>query len=780
MKRLLSLARMGALCASCCIAANAGAQAGATLPTFQNASVHDPAEIKVGNTYYVFGSHLASAKSTDLLKWTQMTDGVSATNTLFLNGSRNVFTELAEAFSWANTRDLWAPDVRRLADGKYYMYYDACQGDAPRSALGVAVADKVEGPYVNKGLILKSGMWGLASPDGTVYDAYKHPNAVDPNVFYDNAGKLWMVYGSYSGGIFVLQLDPASGMPYPNQGYGKRLMGGNHARIEGAYIMYSPATAFYYLFTSFGGLDASGGYNMRVARSTNPDGPYVDAQGVDMANVKANASLPLFDDASIAPYGVKLMGNFLFQRLLGEAGTGIGSGYVSPGHNSAWYDPATGKHFLAFHTRFPERGEQHEVRVHQLFMNADGWPVVAPYRYANETLSAVRSEFVVGDYMLVNHGKDITAAIKTSRIVTLNGNGTITGAVSGTWRILGSNQVEINLPGASTYKGYLLSQWDETSKSYVMTFTASAREGIAIFGSRLIPRTDAAVVTAIYNELSLGATTAVTGNLTLPTTAARGATIGWTSSNPAVVSNTGVVTTPATGAVNVTLTARIAKGTAVLTRTFTVTVTKLGGLVAWYPFDGNLFDANGGFAAGAAIGNRIDVAGGSLSYASGMRGSAAVFDGATGVRLPNGLISSNNYTVSLWLKPAQLTAYTPTFFGARTTDSWISLLPMGHDFVNGATMLWSGTAWYDAGLGMNIPVNAWSHLAFTVNNGAVNVYVNGVKRFAGTGFPNVFTGTTAVFALGVNYWDTPYKGAMDELRIYNTVLTDAQVAGLAH
>jgi len=382
--------------------------------------------------------------------------------------------------------------------------------------------------------------------------------------------------------------------------------------------------------------------------------------------------------------------------------------------------------------------------------------------------------------MLVNHGKDITAAIKTSRIVTLNGNGTITGAVSGTWRILGSNQVEINLPGASTYKGYLLSQWDETSKSYVMTFTASAREGIAIFGSRLIPRTDAAVVTAIYNELSLGATTAVTGNLTLPTTAARGATIGWTSSNPAVVSNTGVVTTPATGAVNVTLTARIAKGTAVLTRTFTVTVTKLGGLVAWYPFDGNLFDANGGFAAGAVIGNRIDVAGGSLSYASGMRGSAAVFDGATGVRLPNGLISSNNYTVSLWLKPAQLTAYTPTFFGARTTDSWVSLLPMGHDFVNGATMLWSGTAWYDAGLGMNIPVNAWSHLAFTVNNGAVNVYVNGVKRFAGTGFPNVFTGTTAVFALGVNYWDTPYKGAMDELRIYNTVLTDAQVAGLAH
>ena len=781
MTLLVSRAGWGAALASCFLAANALAQAGAALPAFQNASVHDPSIVKVADTYYVFGSHLASAQSKDLMKWTQMTEGVSATNTLFLNGAKNVTTELAETFAWANTTTLWAPDVRRLADGRYYMYYDACQGDAPRSALGIAVADKVDGPYVNKGIILKSGMWGQASYDGTVYDAQKHPNTVDPNVFADNAGRLWMVYGSYSGGIFIMQLNPATGMPYPNQGYGKRLTGGNHARIEGAYIMYSPATAYYYLFMSFGGLDSTGGYNMRVARSTSPDGPYVDAQGNSMANAKADPARPLFDDASIAPYGVKLMGNFLFERRLGETGTGIGTGYVSAGHNSAWYDAATGKHFLVFHTRFPERGEQHEVRVHQMFMNADGWPVVAPYRYANETLApSVRPEFVVGDWLYVNHGKDITAAIRKSQPIALNANGTVTGSVTGTWRIVGGNGVEINVPGASTYRGVLLSQWDETSKSYVMTFTASSREGIAIFGSRLIPRTDAQVVTSVYNALSLGATTAVTGNLSLPTTAARNTVITWTSSNPAVVSNTGIVTTPATGAVDVVLTARIAKGAAVLTKTFNVTVRRLGGLVAYYAFDGNLGDSNGAFAPGSVVGNRIDAAGGNLTYAAGVRGSAAVFDGATGVRLPNGLVASNTYTVALWLKPAQLTMFTPTFFGARTTDAWVSLLPMGHGGVGGATMLWSGTNWYDAGLGLNLPVNAWSHVAFSVNNGAVNVYVNGVKRFAGAGFPNVFTTTSGTFALGVNYWDTPYKGAIDELRIYNAALSDAEVAGLAH
>jgi arabinan endo-1,5-alpha-L-arabinosidase len=771
----------GALLAASLISSNAAAQAGFTPITFKNASVHDPSVIKSGDTYYVFGSHLASAKTRDLMNWEQLTSSVSATNPLFLNGSRNVLTELAEAFSWAQSDTLWAADVRQLADGKFYMYYNACKGDSPRSALGIAVANNIEGPYVDKGIILRSGMWGQASPDGTVYDALKHPNTVDPHVFSDNAGRLWMIYGSYSGGIFIMQMNPANGTPLAGQGYGKRLIGGNHSRIEGAFVMYSPATSYYYMFTSFGGLDANGGYNMRVARSLNPDGPYLDAQGNDMANVKANPARPLFDDASIAPYGVKLMGNFLFERKLGETGTGIGTGYVSPGHNSAYVDPATGKHFLVFHTRFPERGEQHEIRVHQMFMNADGWPVVAPYRYARENLVAVRREFVIGDYLFVNHGKDISAAIKKSQLVTLGSNGAVSGAVTGSWTLLGANQVELRLSGsASPYKGVFLSQWDETSKSYVMTLSALSREGVALFASRLIPRSDAQVGNAVAAELSLGNTAAVTANLSLPTSGARGAVIAWTSSNPAVVSNTGVVTSPANGDMTVTLTARISKGTATIVKTFSVTVRKSGGPLAHYSFDGNLLDAGGAFAPGVVTGSRIDAAGGSLGYEAGIKGQAAVFNGATGIRLPNGLISSNNYTVALWLKPAQLTAFTTTFFGARTTDAWISLLPMGHEFVNGASMLWSGTAWYDAGLGMNLPVGRWSHLAFTVRNGAVNVYVDGVKKFSGANFPNVFTTNSGVFSLGVNWWDTPYKGSMDELRIYGTALSDAEVAGLAH
>ena len=113
---------------------------------FSEVSVHDPSVIKTGDTYYVFGSHLASAKSKNLMQWQQMSSSVNPNNPLI----PNVYTELKETFDWAQSDTLWAPDVAQLSDGKYYMYYNACKGDSPRSALGVAVSDKIEGPYKTK------------------------------------------------------------------------------------------------------------------------------------------------------------------------------------------------------------------------------------------------------------------------------------------------------------------------------------------------------------------------------------------------------------------------------------------------------------------------------------------------------------------------------------------------------------------------------------------------------------------------------------------------------
>lgn len=749
-------------------------------PVFQDASVHDPSIIKTDDTYYVFGSHLAAAKTKDLMKWEQIASGVNKENPLF----EDVQKELEETLGWAQTDTLWAADVIQLQDGKFYMYYNACKGDSPRSALGVAVADRVEGPYKNLGIILKSGMWGLPSEDGKIYDARVHPNAVDPDTFFDKEGKLWMMYGSYSGGIFIMEMNPETGMPLPGQGYGKKLTGGNHSRIEGPYVLYSPESDYYYMFLSYGGLDANGGYNMRLARSKNPDGPYYDAEGNDMVDVKANPNLPLFDDQSIEPYGVKLMGNFLFERKVGDPGTGIGVGYVSPGHNSAYYDSKTGQHFLIFHSRFPERGEQHEIRVHQMFMNNDGWPVVAPYRYAGETLDKVNRQDLIGEYKLINHGKDISASIKKSVFISLNKDNKISGDVNGTWEKSAHNKVALTIDG-DTYEGVFVRQWDPASERYTMTFTALSKKGVAVWGSKMLDRTDKEIVEDVQKDLNLGDINNVINNLTLPTEGTRHSSIHWKSSNPDVVSEQGIVKRPEAGSqsATATLTATITKGDATATKSFSIVVLPLkgSGLIAHYAFENDLSDAAKNAGNGTVTGNRINNTGGSISYTGGKVGSAAVFNGLSGVRLPDGLISSNTYSVSIWLKPEALTDFTTSFFGAQDTNNWISLVPRtGLGGVNNNAMVWSGsTTWYDAHTGTKLSTGEWTHLAFTVNNGSIALYVNGEQKFNRSGFPNVFTNTSGTFGLGVNWWDVPYKGLMDELQVYEGALSAQEIAKLA-
>ncbi len=747
-------------------------------PQFADVEVHDPSLVTAGEEHYVFGSHLAAAKTEDFVQWEQVANHVTPENPLF----DDVTTELAETFAWAETSTLWAPDVIQLeADGRFYMYYNACRGDSPRSAMGIAVADDVDGPYTDLGIILRSGHRAGEGPseDGTTYDARIHPNAVDPDVFYDAEGRLWMVYGSFSGGIFTLELDPATGFPLPDQGYGTHLTGGNHSRIEGPSMMYHPETGYYYLFASFGGLTSDGSYNMRVMRSENPDGPFVDAAGNDMREVKSDPSLPIFDDASIEPYGTKIMGNYLFQRDVGAPGTGIGDGKVSPGHNTTYLDPETGEMQLIFHSRFPEMGEFHQVRVHEMSMNANGWPVAAPYRYAGgHPVETFQRRALVGDYQLVTHDKKISPEIRTAVNVTLREDGRVSGASQGRWRLYDENRLHLTIGGVA-YDGVVSREWNPTTSAWVDTFSVLSAEGVSMWGSELAPMTDAAVVDAVLADLKVASP--VVADVELPTVGTHGSSIAWTSSDPATLAADGTVTRPTGEDVTVTLTARVTRGGATGSTTFDVVVAAVpaSGLVARYAFDGDLAAADGKVAAGIVTGDRIDRTGGQVSFGAGVHGQSVVLDGASGVRLPDGLFSGHHYSVSMWLKPEKLTPFTTSFFGARNNTNWVSLVPTVGWGTNN-TMLWSGSSrYYDGDTGTRIPTGEWTHVVFTVDGGDVTIYLDGQVVHTGTNFPDVFTTPDGVFALGVNWWDVPYQGEIDDLQVYLGALDAEQVAQVA-
>ena len=447
---------------------------------FSEVSVHDPSIIEGDDgSYYIFGSHLAVAKTDDLMNWTYVNEGVKNKNTVI----PDVLKQMKEAFEWSQSNTFWAPDVVKLNDGTYKLYYCNCKGDSPLSCLGTAVSDSAEGPYTNEGLMLKSGMSASEKDeDGNLYQATTDPNVVDPVVFYDNEGKLWMIYGSYSGGIFVKEMDAETGMPLES-GYGEKLLGGNHLRIEAPYVIYNEETGYYYMFLSFGGLDSDGGYNIRVCRSENPSGPYVDSMGQDMKDCKGPAG-SAFSDATAELYGTKLMGGYKFTWKEGEEGEDR-KGYLSPGHNSCLYQEETGKYFIIYHTRFENSGETHEVRVHQMFFNEEGWPVIAPYRYTEESAEKLESKQLVGTYKYINHGRDISPDMKESEELILNKNHTLSGALEGTWELSGDYNITLKTDEAE-YKGIALKQWDEDGKKYVMTFTAlDSKSGTAIWGSGL-------------------------------------------------------------------------------------------------------------------------------------------------------------------------------------------------------------------------------------------------------------------------------------------------------
>jgi len=442
---------------------------------FRNVSVHDPSVMRAEDgRFYIYGSHMQAAWSDDLVDWKMFSKLEKC------NLQPNYAVEFKEALSFAKTGTFWAPDVIQLADGRYYMYYCCCEGSSPLSALGVAVSDSPEGPFENVQILLRSGYAG--------YDATRYPNAIDPCVFFDATGeRLWMVYGSYSGGIFLLELDPATGLILEGQeDYGIRLLGGNHACIEGPYIVYNPDTEYYYLFLSYGGLGVNDGYNMRVCRSKNVTGPYEDALGQSMLDCKCKPG-HFWNNDDIAPYGVKLMGGYQFAPLAGE-NSPKASAIRSPGHNSVYFDGETGRWFLIHHTRFAATGDRYIVQVRRLFFNDHGWPMAAPTRYVrDDQLPADAAIDLTGDFKLLRHERDVNTVEHVSVAATLGTDGGITGDAQGSFSIDETGGLSLEVDGV-TYHGAAYVGYDSDQDDFVTCFTAMSADGLTLWGMRATGR----------------------------------------------------------------------------------------------------------------------------------------------------------------------------------------------------------------------------------------------------------------------------------------------------
>ena len=96
----------------------------------------------------------------------------------------------------------------------------------------------------------------------------------------DADGNLWMSFGSFWGGIKLIQLDPATGKRIAPDSPVHALA--HYDSIEAPFIYHH--NGVYYLFLNWGmccrGLNST--YNMRVGRSPKITGPYLDKEDKDM------------------------------------------------------------------------------------------------------------------------------------------------------------------------------------------------------------------------------------------------------------------------------------------------------------------------------------------------------------------------------------------------------------------------------------------------------------------------------------------------------------------
>lgn len=155
----------------------------------------------------------------------------------------------------------WAPDIRYI-NGVYFLYYSISGNN--NQAIGLATATTPQGPWTDIG-------HPVVDRNDGVYE-------IDPAVFVDDDGQMYLYYGSFrDAGIVVVRLS-ADGTTAT--GPSTRVVGS--ARGEAPYVV--KRDGWYYLFYSGMGCCANekGAYPVFVGRSRSPLGPFLDAEGVDL------------------------------------------------------------------------------------------------------------------------------------------------------------------------------------------------------------------------------------------------------------------------------------------------------------------------------------------------------------------------------------------------------------------------------------------------------------------------------------------------------------------
>lgn len=278
-------------------------------------SLPDPTVVQGEDGYfYVYATenirNVPIHRSKDLVHW-------ESVGTAFTNKTRPAFEPKGH---------VWAPDINKIGTG-YVMYYSMSKwGGEWTCGIGIATADKPEGPFTDRGMLFRSNEIGVQ-------------NSIDP-FYIDDNGKKYLFWGSFRG-IYSIRLSD-DGLSLGEGEKPQRMAG---TAYEGVYI--HKHDDYYYLFASIGrcceGVKST--YTTVVGRSRSLFGPYLDKQERSMSDNH---------------HEILIHKN---------------SAFVGTGHNSEIVTDKAGNDWMLYHAVSLKNPEGRVLMLDQVLWQ-DGWPYV--------------------------------------------------------------------------------------------------------------------------------------------------------------------------------------------------------------------------------------------------------------------------------------------------------------------------------------------------------------------------------------------------------------------
>jgi arabinan endo-1,5-alpha-L-arabinosidase len=278
------------------------------------------------------GPHLVPiVRSKDLVHWTYVKDA---------------FTTKP---AWKEKGGIWAPEIVKV-NGQYYMYYAFSTWGDPDPGVGLAIADSPEGPFQDAGKLFLSS-------------EVKVPNSIDP-FFMEVGGKKYVFWGSFSDaptqGTYGVELS-ADGKSVPDLSKKFKIAAGDFEAV-----MIQKKGDYYYFFGSKESCceGSKSRYNIRVGRSKNFQGPYLDKDGKDLRE-RGTGSLLIYPSEQ----------------------------YAGPGHNARFVTDDNGTDWLLYHAIDKKKphvstGANRRVLMLDRLTWPNGWPEIANAEPGNSETKA--------------------------------------------------------------------------------------------------------------------------------------------------------------------------------------------------------------------------------------------------------------------------------------------------------------------------------------------------------------------------------------------------------